>query len=457
MLQGSLKTSGLFKLKMNVLNTKIEFNKYEAALKSCRPIKMEGKIVKVAGIVAEADGPGMSVGSLCSIKNGDGRNMQAEVIGFNDKSVIVMPFGEMRGIEPGSRIVDINQQPTVKVGDSYLNRVVDGLGAPIDGKGAIDAHIDYPIYGKVLNPLKREIIHEVIDVGISSINAMHTLGKGQRIAIMAGSGVGKSVLMGMIARYTVADVIVIALIGERGREVREFIERNLGKEGLKKSVVVVATSDSPALARIRGAHLATTIAEYFRDRGLDVVLIMDSITRFAMSLREVGLAAGEPPSAKGYTPSVFIQIPKLLERSGNLEKKGSITGIYTVLVEGDDMNEPIADSVRSIVDGHIILSRDLAHKGHYPAVDVLSSISRVMSEIVDHDHLDMARKLVRVLATYKGAEDLINIGAYVDGSDPDIDFAKKIIRKINSFLQQNIHQNVSFKESISRLKEALTE
>jgi len=442
---------------MRNFESKIEFNKYKEALKSCRPIKMEGKIIKVAGIVAEADGPGMSVGSLCSIKNSDGRNMPAEVIGFNDKSVIVMPFGEMRGIEPGSRIVDINKQPTVKVGESYLNRVVDGLGTPIDGKGAIKANLDYPIYGKVLNPMKREIIHEVIDVGISSINAMHTLGKGQRIAIMAGSGVGKSVLMGMIARYTVADVIVIALIGERGREVREFIERNLGKEGLKKSVVVAATSDSPALARIRGAHLATTIAEYFRDKGLDVVLIMDSITRFAMSLREVGLAAGEPPSAKGYTPSVFIQIPKLLERTGNLERKGSITGIYTVLVEGDDMNEPIADNVRSIVDGHIILSRDLAHKGHYPAVDVLSSISRVMSDIVERGHLDMARKLVRVLATYREAEDLINIGAYLDGSDPNIDFAKKMIHKINSFLCQDINQNISFKESLSRLKDALTE
>jgi flagellum-specific ATP synthase len=452
-----LKESGLSTQTMNDLKPKIEFNKYKEALKSCRPIKMEGKIVKVAGIVAEADGPGMSIGSLCSIKNGKGQNIQAEVIGFNDKSVIVMPFGEMRGIEPGSRIVDINQQPTVKVGESYLSRVVDGLGTPIDGKGAIQANIDYPIYGQVLNPLNREIIHEVIDVGISSINAMHTLGKGQRIAIMAGSGVGKSVLMGMIARYTVADVIVIALIGERGREVREFIERNLGNEGLKKSVVVVATSDSPALARIRGAHLATTIAEYFRDKGLDVVLIMDSITRFAMSLREVGLAAGEPPSAKGYTPSVFIQIPKLLERTGNLEKKGSITGIYTVLVEGDDMNEPIADTVRSIVDGHIILSRDLAHKGHYPAVDVLSSISRVMSDIIERDHLDMARKLVRVLATYREAEDLINIGAYVDGSDPNIDFAKKMIRKINSFLQQDIQQNISFKDSVLGLKDALTE
>jgi flagellum-specific ATP synthase len=440
---------------MTGLKPTIKWEKYQESLRSCQPIKMEGKIVKVAGIVAQANGPGMSIGSLCCIKNGSGQNMQAEVIGFNDKRVIVMPFGEMRGIEPGSRIVDINKSPSIKVGEAYLSRVVDGLGHPIDGKGSIQAKADYPIYGNVINPLKREIINEVIDVGVRSINAMHTLGKGQRIAIMAGSGVGKSVLMGMIARHTVADVIVIALIGERGREVREFIERNLGEEGLKKSVVVAATSDSPALVRIRGAHLATTIAEYFRDKGLDVVLIMDSITRFAMSLREVGLAAGEPPSAKGYTPSVFIQIPKLLERTGNLEKKGSITGIYTVLVEGDDMNEPIADSVRSIVDGHIILSRDLAHKGHYPAVDVLSSISRVMYDIVESDHLNMARKLVKVLATYREAEDLINIGAYVDGTDPQIDFAKKMIHKINSFLQQDINQSITFKESISRLKEMM--
>jgi len=440
---------------MTGLESVIKWDKYQEALRSCQPIGMEGKIVKVAGIVAQANGPGMSIGSLCCIKNGSGQNMQAEVIGFNGKRVIVMPFGEMRGIEPGSRIVDINKSPSIKVGEAYLSRVVDGLGNPIDGKGSIQAKADYPIYGNVINPLKREIINEVIDVGVRSINAMHTLGKGQRIAIMAGSGVGKSVLMGMIARHTVADVIVIALIGERGREVREFIERNLGEEGLKKSVVVAATSDTPALVRIRGAHLATTIAEYFRDKGLDVVLIMDSITRFAMSLREVGLAAGEPPSAKGYTPSVFIQIPKLLERTGNVEKKGSITGIYTVLVEGDDMNEPIADSVRSIVDGHIILSRDLAHKGHYPAVDVLSSISRVMYDIVESDHLNMARKLVKVLATYREAEDLINIGAYVDGTDPQIDFAKKMIHKINSFLQQDINQSITFKESIVRLKEMM--
>jgi flagellum-specific ATP synthase len=428
------------------------WGKYLEVMTSCRPFKLEGKIVKVAGIVAEANGPGLSVGSLCSIKNSDGQNIQAEVIGFNDQRVIVMPFGEMRGIEPGSRIVEISKKPAVPVGDAYLGRVVDGLGRPIDNKGMIRSQKEYPIYGNIQNPLKREIIRDSLDVGIRSINALHTIGKGQRIAIMAGSGVGKSVLMGMIARNTSADVSVIALIGERGREVREFVERNLGKEGLQKAIVVVATSDSPALVRIRGANLATTLAEYFRDKGLDVMLIMDSITRFAMSMREVGLAAGEPPSAKGYTPSVFIQIPKLLERAGTVEKRGSITGIYNVLVEGDDMNEPIADAVRSTVDGHIVLSRDLAHRGHYPAVDVMASISRVMTEIVDNEHLAKARELIKVLATYREVEDLINIGAYVDGSDPQIDYAKGMIGKINTFLQQDIHQNISLKESVERLK-----
>jgi len=431
---------------------KIKWDKYLEAISSCRSFKLEGKIVKVAGIVAEANGPGLSVGSLCAIKNSHGQNVQAEVIGFNDQKVIIMPFGEMRGLEPGSRIVDISKKPTVPVGEAYLSRVVNGLGQPIDNKGMLRPEREYPIYGNIQNPLKREIIRDVLDVGVCSINALHTVGKGQRIAIMAGSGVGKSVLMGMIARHTSADVIVIALIGERGREVREFIERNLGEQGLKKAVVVVATSDSPALVRIRGTHLATTLAEYFRDKGLDVLFIMDSITRFAMSLREVGLAAGEPPSAKGYTPSVFIQIPKLLERAGTIEEKGSITGIYNVLVEGDDMNEPIADAVRSTVDGHIVLSRDLAHKGHYPAVDVMASISRVMAEIVDQDHLAKARKLIKVIATYREAEDLINIGAYADGSDPQIDYAKMMIHKINSFLQQEIGQKTAFKESVDHLQ-----
>ena len=434
-------------------NYKIKWDKYFNAANSCQTVRLTGKIVKVAGIVAEANGPGLSVGSLCAIKNSEGLNIQAEVVGFNEKSIIIMPFGEMRGIKPGSQILAISKKPGVQVGEAYLGRVVDGLGRPIDGKGIIRGEKEYPIYADVLNPLKREIIHDVIDVGICSINALLTIGKGQRIAIMSGSGVGKSVLIGMIARNTSADVIVMALIGERGREVREFIEMTLGEEGLKKSVVVVATSDSPPLVRIRGAYVATTLAEYFRDKGLDVILVMDSITRFAMSLREVGLAAGEPPSAKGYTPSVFSEIPKLLERAGTVEKTGSITGIYNVLVEGDDMNEPITDCVRSVADGHIVLTRSLSHKGHYPAVDVLASISRVMKDIIDPEHYDNAKKLIEVLSTYRAAEDLIRIGAYVDGSDPEIDVAKKIIKKINSFLRQDIYQKVSFKESIDRLKD----
>ena len=430
----------------------ITWDKYLEAISSCQPMKLEGKIVKVAGLVAEGHGPGLGVGSLCVIENSEGQNIQAEVVGFRDKRVIIMPFGEMRGVKPGSRIVDIDKRPVVKVGEAYLGRVIDGLGLPIDGKGMIRGEKEYPIYGGVLNPLKREIIREVIDVGVASVNALITVGKGQRMAIMSGSGVGKSVLMGMIARNTAADVVVMALIGERGREVREFIEKSLGDEGLKKSVVVASTSDSPALVRIRGSYLATTLAEYFRDKNLDVLLVMDSITKFAMALREVGLAGGEPPSAKGYTPSVFAEMPKLLERAGTVEKRGSITGIYNVLVEGDDLSEPISDAVRSIVDGHIVLSRNLAQKGHYPAVDVLGSVSRVMRDIIDTEHLDNARRLIKVLSTYREVEDLINIGAYVDGSDSEIDFAKKMIGEINSFLQQDIYQKATFQESVARLK-----
>lgn len=432
---------------------KIDWCKYLKAIDECRTVRLEGRIVKVAGIVAEADGPGLGVGSLCVIEDSEGDDIHAEVIGFKDNRVIIMPFGEMRGIKPGSRIFDMNRKPVVKVGDNFLGRVIDGLGNPLDEKGIVKSTSEYPVYGTVLNPLKRRVIKEVVDVGVRPINALVTIGKGQRMAVMAGSGVGKSVLMGMIAKNTSADVTVIALIGERGREVREFIDRSLGKDGLKKSVVVAATSDTPALVRIRGTYLATAIAEYFRDKGLDVILIIDSITRFAMSLREIGLAAGEPPSAKGYTPSVFTQLPKLLERAGTIEGKGSVTGIYNVLVEGDDMNEPIADAVRSIVDGHIVLSRALSNREHYPAIDVLSSISRVMNYIVDSGHLKNSRELLKTIATYREAEDLINIGAYVDGSDPQIDFAKMMIDKINMFLQQDIDQKVTFEDSVSQLKE----
>jgi len=430
----------------------ISWAKYHKALENCRTVQLTGSVLKVAGMVAEANGPRLSVGSICAIEENYGKPIKAEVIGFNEKNIILMPFGEMGGIRPGSKVVAISETPDVPVGGAYLGRVVDGLGHPMDEKGEITAEKFYPVYGNVLNPMKRKVLHEVLDVGISAINAMITVGKGQRMAIMSGSGVGKSVLMGMIARNTTADVIIIAMIGERGREVREFIERTLGEEGLKKSVVVVATSDTPSLVRIRGAYTATALAEYFRDQGLDVLLMMDSITRFAMSQREVGQSVGEPPSAKGYTPSVFAKIPKLLERAGILETGGSITGIYTVLVEGDDMNEPVADTVRSITDGHIVLSRDLAHKGHYPAVDVPASISRVMNEIVTSEHSKNAKRLLRMISVYREAEDLIRIGAYVDGSDPEIDAAKTKIGEINAFLQQEIYEKISFQESVDQLE-----
>lgn len=440
---------------MNDRGENIDWSRYREPLNSCLPLRLQGRIVKLAGIIAEANGPGLCVGGLCSIESEPGHNIKAEVVGFNDRRLVLMPFGELRGVRPGSRVVGISSSPAIPVGEAYLGRVIDGLGIPIDGKGAVRAEDEYPLYGDPINPLKRGIIKEVMDVGVRSINGMVTIGKGQRIAVMAGSGVGKSVLMGMMARNTAADVSIIALIGERGREVREFVEKKLGDDGLKKSIVVAATSDAPALVRIRSAYVATTLAEYFRDKGADVLLVMDSITRVAMSLREIGLAAGEPPTAKGYTPSVFSRLPKLLERAGNIENKGSITGIYNVLVEGDDMNEPVADTVRSITDGHIVLSRAIAHRGHYPAVDVPASISRVMKDIAGAEHLTCARKAVRTLTIYREAEDLINIGAYADGSDPDIDFARKMIGKINAFLQQDINQKVSFGDSVSQLNSLL--
>lgn len=363
-----------------------------------------------------------------------------------------MAYGEMRGIGPGCRITLVNDRPYVAVGKGFIGRVVDGFGCPIDGGGPISATVHYPLYGQVVNPMERRPIRKVADVGVGAINSLTTIGRGQRVAIMSGSGVGKSVLMGMIARHTNADVSIIAMIGERGREVKDFVEQTLGKRGLAKSVVVAATSDNSPLVRMRGAYFATALAEYFRDRGMDVLLVMDSITRFAMSSRDVGLAVGEPPTARGYTPSFFAQLPKLLERAGSIEGKGSITGIYTVLVEGDDVNDPVGDAVRSVVDGHIVLSRDLANRGHFPAIDVNASISRVMRDIVDPAHLKLAQRLKEVLATYRGAEDLISIGAYVDGSDSRIDYAKKMIDKINTFLRQEIDETVTLEKGVEALK-----
>ncbi|HPA85112.1 MAG TPA: FliI/YscN family ATPase [Deltaproteobacteria bacterium] len=430
----------------------IDFAKHIASLRDTDPIEVRGKVTNIVGLVVEGHGPGSCMGGMCEIySKGVSDSIMAEVVGFRDKRVLLMPLGDLGGIGPGSTIIARKSNPSVKVGDELLGRVIDGMGNPLDGKGPLSLGQEMPLYGRTVNPLKKKRITEPLDLGIAAINGVLTIGKGQRMAIMAGSGVGKSVLMGMMARHTQADVNVIALIGERGREVKEFIERDLGPEGLKRSVVIAATSDQPALIRIRGAYLATTVAEYFRDKGLDVLLMMDSITRYALSMREIGLAVGEPPTTKGYTPSCFAKLPRLLERAGNTSSKGSITGLYTVLVEGDDFSEPVADSVRSIVDGHIVLSRELAARNHYPAIDILGSVSRVMNDIVSREHMKMARRIVEYKAVYEEARDLINIGAYVAGSNPQIDTAVKHIDAVNEFLRQDIDERVTLEESLARM------
>ena len=434
---------------------KIDFHKYFKAVEQCVTIQPEGRISQVIGLIAEGDSLGMGIGGLCSIINDHGQEIKAEVVGFKKEKALFMPYGDIRGISLGARIIPVTATSLVGVSDQLLGRVIDGMGTLIDGKGEIEYTQEYNLYGKPMGPLEREPIKEALDVGVAAINSMITLGKGQRVAIMSGSGVGKSVLMGMMTKHTSADVVVIGLIGERGREVKDFINDTLGEEGLKRAVVVAATSDSPPLVRIRGAYLATTIAEYFRDQGKDVLLMVDSITRFAMSSRDVGLAVGEPPTSRGYTPSFFVQIPILLERAGNMENGGSITGIYTVLVEGDDLNDPVGDTVRSIVDGHIVLSRDLANKGHYPAIDVLASISRVMRDVSRKDHVVVRDRAVSVLSSYRSAEDMITIGAYIDGSDPDVDEAKHLMPGIVQFLRQDMNRKVDMKSSINGLKNAL--
>jgi len=436
------------------MELQIDWNAYMQAVEDCGTLSLEGRITKVVGLIAEGQGLGMSIGSLCLIEADDGARIRGEVVGFKDENVLLMPYGDTRGIRPGSRIAFLDKSPRVAVGDGLLGRVVDGMGGPLDGKGTIAADRYYPLYGKPINPMHRKPIRERMDVGIAAINALVPLGRGQRIAIMAGSGVGKSILMGMMTRHTAADVTVIGLIGERGREVKEFVQQNLGAQGMKKAVVVAATSDSPPLVRMRGAYLASTVAEYFRDQGKHVLLIIDSITRFAMSSRDVGLAAGEPPTSRGYTPSFFAKIPVLLERAGSIEDSGSITGIYTVLVEGDDLNDPVGDTVRSIVDGHIVLSRKLANRGHYPAIDVLESVSRVTRDVISPEHQALREKTIEMIAAYRDAEDMIAIGAYVNGSDPKIDAAKKRMPKIERFLRQDMMQQVAYETALKQLKEA---
>lgn len=415
-------------------------------------MQVHGKVSRVVGFMVESVGPECRMGTVCDIYDKDGsRKFPAEVMGFKDNRVLLMPLKEIQGIGPGSRVVARQTQAYVPVGNHLLGRIIDGIGNPIDGKGPIHSKVQYPIYATPINPLKRRRISEPLDLGIRAINGLLTVGCGQRMGIFAGSGVGKSVLLGMIAKKTDADVNVIALIGERGRELNDFIEKQLGEDGLQRSVIVVATSDHLPLIRMRGAFIATAVAEYFRDQGLKVNLMMDSVTRFAMAQREIGLALGEPPTTKGYTPSVFTLLPKLLERAGTSATRGSITGLYTVLVEGDDTNEPIADAIRSILDGHIVLTRELAMQGHYPAIDVSRSISRVMDDIVEERHRDCARKFKSVLATYRKAEDLINIGAYAAGSNPDIDYAIRMVKPINAYLRQDVEPTVSFLESEAEL------
>ncbi len=430
-------------------------SKYQRILDSKSFVRYSGKVTKVVGLTIESEGPETHVGALCMVKARGNKSVMAEVVGFRDKSVLLMPIGDMAGIGPGSSVVACDRSLEVGVGPGLLGRVLDGLGRPMDGMGPLDIEKYYPVENMPPNPMTRPRIQQILPLGVKCIDGLLTVGKGQRLGIFAGSGVGKSTLMGMIARNTKADINVIALIGERGREVRDFLERDLMAEGLKRSVVVIATSDQPALIRLKGALVATAIAEYFRDCGKDVLLLMDSLTRFSMAQREIGLAVGEPPVSRGYTPSVYAIMPKLLERAGTSEK-GSVTGLYSVLVDGDDMNEPITDTARGILDGHIVLSRQMAHRNHYPAIDVLGSISRVMSDIVDDDHKKNAGELRRALAVYRDAEDLINVGAYVKGSNPAIDKAIALNEPINKFLTQGTFERFTFAETVEMLRDSVT-
>ena len=423
---------------------------YLRTIQETDTIRTEGRVVQVIGTVIEGTLPDCSIGQLCQIAPGGGEPpLRAEVVGFRHNRVLIMPLGEMRGLKPGCRITSLRHAPTIAVGPALLGRVLDGLGNPMDGGPALVTEGYYPIYNDPVSAFHRERITESMDLGVRVINGLITCAVGQRVGIMAGSGVGKSTLLGMIARQTKAEINVIALVGERGRELREFIERDLGEEGLARSVVVAATSDRSPLERVRSAFVATAIAEYFRDQGLRVLLMMDSVTRFAMAQREIGLSIGEPPTTKGYTPSVFALLPKLLERAGmGITGMGSITGLYTVLVDGDDLTEPIADSTRSILDGHIVLSRAIADQGHYPAIDVLASKSRLMTEVVSPEHGQASKEVQALMAAYNKAETLINIGAYVAGSNPTIDRAIRMREAILKYVHQGVFEQASMEDCV---------
>ncbi len=426
----------------------INFNRYDALLERSH-VRHLGKVTKVVGLTIESIGPEAKLNDLCIIKsNSSAGAVKAEVVGFRDDRVLLMPYDNVEGVGLGSWVENTGAPLQVSVSDDLLGKTLDGVGEPMNAPQLSENSHKYSVEASPPDPLTRKLIDEVLPLGVKAVDGLITVGKGQRIGIFAGSGVGKSTLMGMFARNTKADVNVIALIGERGREVREFIERDLGEEGMRRSVVVVATSDKPALIRNKAAKTATAIAEYFRDKGKDVLLMMDSLTRFSMAQREIGLASGEPPVSRGYPPSVYAEMPKLLERAGNSDR-GSITGLYSVLVDGDDFNEPITDTARGILDGHIVLSRAMAQKNHYPAIDILGSISRVMSSIAGKEHKDVAGELKHVLATYREAEDLINIGAYKAGSNHEIDFAIEKIESVNDFLKQSTEEKFTYEEAVS--------
>lgn len=428
-------------------NYKLNLDRYIGIVDSAPVAQESGKVTRVIGNMIEGFLPGASIGSLCHIRpENTKKEIPVEVVGLHNRRVIMMPYTNIIGVKLGSPIQLMRSRATVRVGEKLIGRVINSRGEPLDGKGNVFLNEERPLYPEIINPLAREPIKSSLDLGVKAINAFTTVGEGQRMGILAGSGVGKSVLLGMMARKSKADINVIALIGERGREVREFIEEVLGEEGMKRSVVIVATGDENALLRTRGAYLASVVSEYFAEKGNKVLLTMDSVTRFAMAQREMGLAAGEPPTTKGYTPSVFSQLPKLLERAGNYEGTGSVTGLYTVLVEGDDMDDPIADSVRSIVDGHIVLSRKLAHKAHFPAIDVLSSTSRVMNRVQREEVNVAALKVRGLMATYAEIEDMIQIGAYQEGANAKIDQAIECHEEIQNFLKQRVNEDYDMED-----------
>jgi len=433
----------------------IDLDQLSQRLDTSKDLAPEGKVTQVVGLVVEGIVPNASVGATCEIIADDQRPIVAEVVGFRENTALMMPLGDIGGIRMGSKIRRLRTKASVPVGHGMLGRVFDGLGEPLDGRPKPSYEREMPLYADPINPMKRRPIDEPAWMGIKAIDCLMTCGRGQRVGIFAGSGVGKSVTLGMIARNCTSDVNVIALIGERGREVLGFIEKNLGPEGLKRSVIVCATSDMPPLIRLRAAYYATSIAEFFRAEGKNVVLMMDSLTRFAMAQREIGLAVGEPPATRGYTPSVFALMPRLLERAGRDEGPGSITGLYTVLVEGDDLNDPVGDSARSILDGHVVLSRDIAAQNHYPAIDVLVSASRVMNDVTDKKHQKESGKIRELMAAYRKAEDLVNIGAYRQGANPTIDRALAQIDPINRLLRQDIDENVSADAALGEMEKII--